>query len=312
MRVADGRLRAGATALVLVLVASVARAAAAQEDPRALFEQGIRAIDESRFADAIRLLEQSQRLRASAVVTYNLGVAYRAVGRFREAVTAFEQYLVSPPRSATPEDLTRVRAELGTLRNQLVSLRVRVTPSNAELTLDGRVERPANGAIAIDPGAHTLEATAPRHQTARRSFQAVAGTPVELAIDLVADATTGRLSIQPSIASARVSVDGTLVGRGAVERMVEEGRHHVHIEADGHAPEDRNVTIVAGGAARLEVSLRPLGPPGWVLPVAIVGGVVIAGSITAAIVVAARPAAEYTPSPNTTWLGTVQEMRRTP
>jgi hypothetical protein len=107
----------------------------------------------------IDLLE-SQRLRPAAVVQYNLGLAYRGLGRYRDAIATFRAYLVAPDRAADASRTAAVRAEIDELARRLVPLRVDLRPADATVVVDGRVERAERDVLTLDPGLHTVEVSA--------------------------------------------------------------------------------------------------------------------------------------------------------
>ena len=126
-------------ALLVALCLALPRAPALAQDvppgavepARPLFEQGVAALRENRYADAITLLERSYALRASPVVLYNLALALRGAGRYREAVQAFERYLRQPSASATPAELGEIERELPRMRAALVPLQLFFEPPPA-------------------------------------------------------------------------------------------------------------------------------------------------------------------------------------
>src|SRR6478752_2685514 len=67
--------------------------ATTRERAREHFARGVQLIQEARWLDAIGELETARDLRVTPPVLYNLGLAQRAVGRNREAVTSFRGFL---------------------------------------------------------------------------------------------------------------------------------------------------------------------------------------------------------------------------
>lgn len=315
---AQPRRRAWAAGCALLLALSSARVAQAQTQAQAQastaarFEEAVRALEDHRFAEALALLEQVVRERPTPSVYVNLGYAYRAVGRSREALVAFERYLQQPSRSATPQEL----ADLGTivveLRAALVTVELQLSPSSARVRVDGHDEPASNAPLRLDPGSHRLEVQAEGFVSQQRELTLAPGTTQRLSVSLVREASEGRLLVHPSLATARVLIDGTLAGRGRVERSVPAGPHTVVLEAPGFAREERVVRVERNGSTTLDVTLRALVAqrPAWVLPVAIVGAVLVAGGIATGVAFAAQPAQPfvYNGRPGVgQWLGNTSE-----
>src|SRR4051812_6974203 len=89
-------LRAGAIALVAVVLTLHATTAAAQSPAapaqRAL-ELGTRAMREQRIGDAVVAFEEAYRLNPTPAVLLSLAQAYRSLGRTSAAIDAFGRYL---------------------------------------------------------------------------------------------------------------------------------------------------------------------------------------------------------------------------
>lgn len=160
--------RANLTALLVALAAGLANSNVCAQDARnEALVRGSALLESMDMAAAIPLLEQAVRERAGPLAYYNLGLAYRAVGRYREALDAWEQYLRAPEEQAPPERLAAVRQEQRTLEAQCLRLRLRFAPSNATVTVDGRVQFDARASGAtwlLDARAQRIEVTAPSYQ----------------------------------------------------------------------------------------------------------------------------------------------------
>lgn len=163
--------------LVLLLVAAglacpgpIARAQegaaeATEADPtdpraraRARFVEGTTAMDEARWADAVDAFREAHVLVGSPVALYNLGFALRALGRYREALEAFDALLGAEDLDeATRTDASSLRDEV---RGRLATLAVEGLPAETvTLTLDAldladTGLRPLE--LPCDPGRHVL------------------------------------------------------------------------------------------------------------------------------------------------------------
>ena len=121
---------------------------------REAFERGVRGLDEGRFGDAVIAFEESLRVRDVPVTLYNLGLAYRGVGREAQAIAMFERYLETPApdaaQSAEAAQQDRVRRETplgrwGTPEDVGRVARFLVSPDAAFLT--GQIVRVNGGAV---------------------------------------------------------------------------------------------------------------------------------------------------------------------
>jgi hypothetical protein len=133
-----------------------------------LYEDGTRAADEHRWADAISSFQRSYALSGASVALFSLAYTFRVVGRFREARDAFDQLL------GTHDDLEPdIRTQAEQLRLEVAEkvavLSLTGLEERGELTLDldgsPRVddgERPLE--VDADPGSHRLRIDLPQHQ----------------------------------------------------------------------------------------------------------------------------------------------------
>ncbi len=144
--------------------------AALREAARVEFERGVSAAREQRWDEAVRSFQRARDLRATPSVQFNLGMACRSAGRYREGVSALEAFLGTP--GATPDPL-RVRAAseaLGAMRAGMSRLTVMVVPERARVTVDG-ADVTAPSTVELDPGEHRVGAEAqgytPRTETLR-------------------------------------------------------------------------------------------------------------------------------------------------
>src|SRR5262245_48046586 len=93
----------GATAIVVVacLLALEGRAAAETEAERAeaksMLNQGLQLLDRNDYAGALERFERAYKLVPSPKILFNLGEAYRGLGRNAEALRSFEGFLDLAP-----------------------------------------------------------------------------------------------------------------------------------------------------------------------------------------------------------------------
>jgi len=132
------------------------------------FAAALELMEAKRYADARPLLEESQRLAPASGTLLNLADCYQALGRLTLALEAFSQAAELARRTGNV-----ARQQVAEQRKQALVPRlahVIVTAPNAPpgltLTLDGKQLPEAFWAKpqAVDPGAHSVRATAPGKQ----------------------------------------------------------------------------------------------------------------------------------------------------
>ena len=151
------------------------------------FEEGVRAFEQQRFADAAREFEDAYRIQPTWQVLYNLGSVYSALGRPVEAVRAFERYLRDGGEQLDPERRRAVDAELGRQRAKIAVLHVSVNESDAEVRVDVKTvgQWPHVGPIELAEGAHLVEVALEGCAPQRREVQLQGGQQVSAVFTLV-------------------------------------------------------------------------------------------------------------------------------
>lgn len=282
-----------------------ATAAAARTE----FEQGLRSLDDGRFAEAVVSLERSLALRNSGSALYNLGLALRGTGSYRRAIVTFERFLATvPPSSNEARDANAILAEL---RRGLVRVRVRAVGETAELLVDDARVSAGDGTseFQLDPGSHRFEARRPGYAPARVERSFIAGEQAELVLDASEAPLPAHLEVELSPRDAELRLDGVVVGHGNASLTTGPGRHRLEATALGREPEVRELQVQADGRLRVALTLRPRPVPiarnPW-LWIGITGGVVLVTTIIATGVGVAG--ARATPPDQGTWGFTVRGL----
>jgi hypothetical protein len=164
------------TLVATALTLSIARPASADDVPeqnrvlaRALFEQARQLMAGKKFEEACAKLTESARLDPAAGTRLNLATCHEAVGKTATAWAEFNDALTQARRDNRPERVDFALKHIAALEPQLSRLTVMVAPGaevdGTIVKLDGVVlGRAAWGVSApVDPGAHAVVATAPRH-----------------------------------------------------------------------------------------------------------------------------------------------------
>ncbi|MFO0561444.1 MAG: PEGA domain-containing protein [Polyangiales bacterium] len=248
---------------------------------RDAFNDGVRALDESRFADAAAAFERSFQLAPVPAVLFNLAFAYRGLGRVRDAISALERFIATPG-NASPDRVAAARNEVALLRAALARVTVDVSPSDARVSVDGREAVRERGVALLDPGLRVIELSLDGYRSSRREITLAPGESQTVRVELALVDDAAHLRIEPSVSAARIFIDGQFVGTGLVDRPVRAGSHRVEITAVDHAPFRREVRVGGTGLVRVDATLvrTRLNPWVWLGPsigVAVVGAVALSG-----------------------------------
>ncbi|HEY3820990.1 MAG TPA: hypothetical protein VGL81_27690 [Polyangiaceae bacterium] len=170
----------GALAASWALGMVLARPAAAQAPPpqpqatdkvaaEALFEDGRRLVAAGSFAEACPKFADSERLDPSAGTLLNLASCYEKLGRTATAWATYREAASAASATGRTEYLATAQRHADALAPTLSRLTLTVAQpvEGLQVTRDGvRVERAEWGTpIPVDPGSHSLAATAPGHKS---------------------------------------------------------------------------------------------------------------------------------------------------
>lgn len=153
---------------------------ATQDAAQALFDDGRRLMEESRFAEACPKLAESQKLDPASGTLLNLAVCHEAIGRTATAWREYRQVLADPLTADQPERRQIARDRLAGVEPQLARVAFELpqpVPGGFWLVLD---DVPMNAtslseAIPVDPGPHRIRYGAPERAERASTFDS--GTP---------------------------------------------------------------------------------------------------------------------------------------
>jgi hypothetical protein len=126
------------------------------------------------YAGACSRFSASQGMKPAAGTSLNLAVCHNKLGQLRDALRSLHEFLRRA--DATDDRRSRATVLLADIEQRMPRLELRARsriPAGARIVLDGqaisseRLRLP----LALDPGEHVLELTAPGHGQERRTFE---------------------------------------------------------------------------------------------------------------------------------------------
>ncbi|MFO0562004.1 MAG: PEGA domain-containing protein [Polyangiales bacterium] len=249
------------TALTPSARAQTQPSSAQVNEARALFQSGMRLVEQERWGEALEFFRRSRAIAARPSTVFNIGSVLVRLGRMAEAIATLEEFLrVSDERQNAAERAEAQRL-LTEARAARASLALSTNVEDAHVFIDGSPleGRGADRSLQLDPGTHVLRLTAEGHEEQSVSISLLPGQTTARAVVLRPLPTRISLAVTP--AQARVSLDG--VDRGDVRSFdVQPGRHELSLRAEGFLPLDRAVDVRLGQALSLDLSLsrRPATP----------------------------------------------------
>jgi hypothetical protein len=150
-------------------------APAAQADPpgyRALVDEAVTEHRAGHFGEARALFTRAHALYPNARTLKGLGMAEFELRNYRESAQYLEASLASTVKPLTPELRSETEQLLARAQGFLGKVRVLVSPSTTQITVDGVVAPfGADGSVLLAAGDHVLEATAAGHESSRQTIK---------------------------------------------------------------------------------------------------------------------------------------------
>jgi len=266
----------------LLLVATALPARADETVARDAFKRAQELANASppRWAEACPLFEASYRADPQIGVLLYLADCHEHVGRIASAYAEFTDAAdLARQRGDARESIARQRA--ATLAPRLSKIRVVAPPEpppGLVVKRDGvDITLLVGGELAIDPGDHELEASAPGYISWSKKVTAAGTTPVAIEIPKLdriaappAKPAEGVLDVK-SQPDAEILVDGVRKGRGAFSGPVTAGGHTLRVVAPHMRAYQTEITVGDGEHRTIDVPLEPAlaatvaapaGPPG--------------------------------------------------
>jgi hypothetical protein len=302
----------------VALLAAVAHAALGTpaDDARAGFLDGVELTRKAQWAEALAAFERSQALKPHAVTLYNIAACERAIGRYTRArldfAAALDQSAELPPSLAEES-----RAALAQIDSILARVTVRVIPSAASMSVDGRpvqavtwtgspgfvagTRPPGPGdpapegsfLLLVDPGAHLF--TFVRKGFADAIVNRVMPAGATSRLDLELDRLPATLRVSADHDRSLVTLDGHDLGPAPIELLRPAGTYRLVVQHDGFSPYETQLVAHAGEEVNLVAQLRPrprsLARRWWFWSALAVG----VAAIAVATYFLARPAPERPP-----------------
>lgn len=171
------KLRLGLPILALALCASLPTQAGEKEEAKQLFDAGLKLMKVDDFAAAVANFEQSTALFPTQNSLFNLANCYQALRRYEDALGTLERLNRDFGKVLKPEIKSAAARQEAEIRSLAARLTVRVVPSDASVTVDGKVvgSGPTRGPVMLVPGEHVIEASQPGYHTRRVTVQLVSG-----------------------------------------------------------------------------------------------------------------------------------------
>jgi len=177
---------------------------AQKQHAKELYQKGVAAYRAGQFSDAIDKLLDADRVMPNAAFSYNIALAYQAMGDERSALRWLRGYLRQSTKKdeKAAEKVRVLEAELQAKGIQQVT--VLSKPGGATLRIDGSVLGLTPFTTEIVPGSHYVTLTLDGYKTVQKSLELrpERSVDVDITLEPVETVASTDVSTQPTLSSA--------------------------------------------------------------------------------------------------------------
>jgi hypothetical protein len=199
---------------------AAAQAHGSSEDAeyRSVVEEALAEFNRGNWEEAAALFERAHRLNPSARTLRGMGLTAYEARRYVDAIRHLSDALVETRRPLTPQQREEVTGTLDRARRFVARLRLKVGPSDARVTINGRVAEPdSRGDVTTDPGLLDVEISAEGYETALRRVRLTAGGQEELNVQLSRVRPEVPMAQVPPVQPAATAAPAGAVQNGQVD-----------------------------------------------------------------------------------------------
>jgi len=224
----------------------------AKAESRRHFQSGLNLFEDRNYTAALAEFEAAYRQYPSASALQNVALCEKQLYRYSEARESLARLLRDHASELDASERTAADNALAELGSLIGSIRLAVSPANANVLLDGRnvsvAER--NAPIGLDVGEHRIVAEAPGFAPVAQTFLMAGGhTDVPLALTLTE--TSGIVSVTAPDTQTAIAVDGRPVAFAEWSGRLEPGRHFVQVYREGYEPFEEEIDVEVGSHLRV-------------------------------------------------------------
>jgi tetratricopeptide (TPR) repeat protein len=174
--------------LLGVAMANAADASGDRQRAKELRDVGAAAVERRDFVPALDAFRRAYACYPSPNLRFDIGVALDQLGRWAEAIQAFEDFLAASSDAPT-EGVDFASARIAALTPRVAQLEIVVTPADASVSVDGTpITMPRARALPVMPGEREIEASRAGRVTARQRLRLAAGDRRRIELQLLSPA----------------------------------------------------------------------------------------------------------------------------
>jgi hypothetical protein len=232
---------------------------AARTEARERFDRGLRLFNQQDNDGALAEFQRAYELAPHALVLYNIGLVYAAMGRPVAAVEVFDK-LLAAPEGLDAGRVTKVKAERDQQAQRIGEIVVTSSVNGARVEIDGLEagKLPLTSPLRVSTGVHIVALVATGYAPARKQVVVPGQAKVEVSFELLpVEGQPAHLTLQTRVLDGEVFVDDAPVGKTPLSASLAlaPGEHTIEIRRPGYRSAKKTITL--GPASNGTLALDP-------------------------------------------------------
>jgi hypothetical protein len=155
-------------------------------EARKRYDSGLKLYEDGNYEASRIEFERAMSLAPSYRILYNIGLAYKQLNNYVDALTAFERYLSEGGAEVPADRRTAVTKEIAEIRPRIARVTVTANVPGADIAIDDVAigKAPLAAPIAVNPGVRKISAAARGHLPATKTITVGGSEKVDVVLDL--------------------------------------------------------------------------------------------------------------------------------
>jgi hypothetical protein len=243
------------------------------------YQAGRLLYDDRDYAGASVKFQRAYDQSRDPRLLWNVAACEKNQRRYASVLYWLERYVREAGASMTAEHRAEVDEVMRTVRLLISTVRITIDQPEVSIFVDDVPigTSPLMEAIRVDLGRREFRLEKPGFKDQRFAQDFAGGSEVSLHRVMEPEDKTGRLTVFAS-AGDTIRIDGQVVGQNQWTGVLPGGDHELRVTAEGKREYDRNVSVTAGQARSIYVTLEEAEAsiPAWVW---VGAGAVVAGGL---------------------------------
>lgn len=254
-------LRRVALGLAVCVASSVLASPASADSPAAAEEKrlGDAAFEGRLYAEALDHYRAAVAKGADARAFYNMARVLTFLGRYPEALVAYQKFLANAPSGILNDEQQKSLFKLiEEVKGKIAAVRLSSDVTGARVLVRGTEvgTTPLPDALSVNAGTAKVEVIAEGYRPFEATLELAGGATVDVDAKLARVDFSGTLVVTANVPGATILVDGVARGASPVTVKVQQGPHNIVARAPDYLDQAATARLEPGQVRDVSVTLR--------------------------------------------------------